>query len=113
MSNDLIIVNVLDLCFGVIASNPVPSDDGYALYGGISRLLPETHSMEGVGIHPLKGHQIGNRMISLGSQATLTVRTPSASLAHVLVLSLHPALACLSQIKLPTWVCLGAKHVPS
>ncbi len=80
-------MNYLDLAFTLTAQQPIPVDHGYALYGAISRLLPDLHSENGLGIHPIRGRQIVDRMLMLMPWSTLTLRVADGQIAPLLPLA--------------------------
>lgn len=54
----------VDLSFVVTGSNAIAADHGYALYGAISRVLEDkVHAENGVGVHPIRGREVGNRQL--------------------------------------------------
>ena len=77
----------LDLAFTLTTQRPIPVDHGYALYGAVSRLLPEVHRENGVGVHPIRGRQVGDRMLMLMPWSTLTLRVPDGQIAPLLPLA--------------------------
>lgn len=79
---------MLELMFPLIAAHPIPSDHGYLLYGAISQCLPEVHDGEkNLAIHPIRGQQIGNRMIQLNDQSQLVLRVPDGEITPLLMLA--------------------------
>ena len=82
----------VDLAFNLTTQGVIPADHGYALYGALSRLLPELHRENGIAIHPIWGRQVGNRQMMLLPWSTLTLRVPDGQIAPLLTLagkSLH------------------------
>lgn len=77
----------IDLAFTIRAEKPVPVDHGYALYGAVSRLLPDVHRENGIALHPLRGRQIGDRMLMLMPWSTLTLRVADGQIAPLLPLA--------------------------
>ena len=77
----------VDLSFSLIGSQAVAADHGYALYGAISRLLPEVHRENGIAVHPVRGRQVGNRQLMLMPWSTLTLRVVDAQIASLLPLA--------------------------
>ncbi len=77
----------VDLAFNTTAVHPIPADHGYALYGAISRLLPEIHKENGIAVHPVRGVQTGDRKLQLLSWSSLTLRVPDGQIAPLLKLS--------------------------
>lgn len=68
-------MTVIDLSFPVYANQPIPADHGYALYAGLSRALPDLHQQNGIGVHPLRGRQVGDRLLALNDRSRLAIRT--------------------------------------
>jgi CRISPR-associated protein Cas6 len=78
----------IDLSFMLTGTNPIAADHGYALYGAISRVLEDkVHAENGVGIHPVRGRQLGNRQLMLMPWSTLTLRVPDDQIAAMLPLA--------------------------
>jgi CRISPR-associated protein Cas6 len=77
----------LDLSFSLIGADTIAADHGYVLYGAISRLLPHVHADNGVGIHPIRGRQIGNRQLMLMPWSRLTLRVNDSQIASMLPLA--------------------------
>lgn len=77
----------LDLAFTLSTQQPIPVDHGYALYGAISRVLPELHRENGFGVHPIRGRQVGDRTLMLMPWSTLTLRVPDGQIAPLLPLA--------------------------
>ena len=72
----------IDLAFSLLASEPIPADHGYHLYGALSRILPQLHETNGIAVHPIRGQQIGNRQLQLNDRSQLVCEpmpTTSAS----------------------------------
>jgi CRISPR-associated protein Cas6 len=81
---------VVDCAFGLFPASPesiLPADNGYLLYSAVSRILPWIHSNQDVGIHPLRGRLVGNRLLSLSRGATLTFRVPAGFIGDLLPLA--------------------------
>lgn len=77
----------VDLAFSLTGTNAIAADHGYALYGAISGLLPHVHSENGIGVHPIRGRQIGSRQLMLMPWSTLTLRLSDDKIASVLPLA--------------------------
>jgi CRISPR-associated protein Cas6 len=77
----------IDLAFSVSSTSTLFADHSYALYGAISRLLPNVHSPNGIGIHPIRGDFVGERRIQLTPRSRLIVRTPTDRIADWLPLA--------------------------
>ncbi len=80
-------MHTLDLAFALQAQKLIPADHGYAVYGATSRMVPEVHSENGVGIHPICGRQVGDRRLMLMPWSSLTFRLPDGQLAPLLKLA--------------------------
>ena len=77
----------IELIFSLTAAHPIPSDHGYLLYSAISQLLPEVHGENRLAIHPIRGQQIGDRMIQLTNHSCLSIRVPDGEIAPLLKLA--------------------------
>lgn len=76
-----------DLAFPASATIPVPQDSGYALFAAISRVVPTIHESAGIGLHPLRGRQLGDRRIQLVESSYVTLRIDDAHISQMLQLS--------------------------
>jgi len=54
----------------------LPSDQGYALYGAISRLIPEAHEADWLALETIPGTTRGDGTTQLDAEASLKVRLP-------------------------------------
>jgi CRISPR-associated protein Cas6 len=54
----------------------LPSDHGYALYGAISRLIPEAHEADWLAIETIPGTARGDGVTQLDREASLKIRLP-------------------------------------
>lgn len=77
---------VVDLAFRVRGAT-VAVDHGYALLGAISRVWPEVHGDEAIGVHPIGGRLVGERRLALTEGSRLTLRLPAARIAEALRLA--------------------------
>ena len=77
----------IDLTFAVQGTQPIPADHGYALYGAISRLLPEVHQENGIAVHPIRGQSIGDRRMQLMPWSALALRVEDGKVAPLLTLA--------------------------
>ncbi len=77
-------MTIVDLSFSVFTNQSIPVDHGYALYSGLSRLLPNIHRQNGVAIHPLRGRQVGERLLALDSRSRLTIRTQAEGIGGLI-----------------------------
>lgn len=80
-------MTTLDLAFPLIATNPIAADHGYHLYAGISNLLPVLHEHNGIGVHPIRGTQVGNRLLQLTDKSALVLRIPDSRIGEFLPLA--------------------------
>jgi CRISPR-associated protein Cas6 len=81
-------MNTLELVFPLIATQPIPSDHGYMLFAAITQCLPELHDgARKLAVHPIRGRQIGNRMMQLTEQSRLMLRVPDGEIAPLLSLA--------------------------
>lgn len=78
---------IIDLAFPLLCAQPVAADHGYHLYSAVSRRLPELHQQNGIGIHPIRGTQIGDRRLSLNDRSRLVLRTNTDSIGHLIQLA--------------------------
>lgn len=77
----------VDLSFRVQSPSPLWSDHGFSLFGAISRILPDAHETNAIGILPIAGSQIGQRKIQIDARSRLTLRIPSGDIARWLPLA--------------------------
>ena len=77
----------VDLSFHISGPQPLWSDHGFSLYGAISRVLPQVHQPNDIGILPISGQQIGGRQMQLTKTSRLTLRVPSTDIASWLGLA--------------------------
>ena len=77
----------VDLSFRLRSESQLRSDHGFALFGAVSRILPDAHEANGIGILPIYGGQIGGRKIRLDERSRLTLRIPAGDIARWLALS--------------------------
>jgi CRISPR-associated protein Cas6 len=76
----------VDLAFRLTGSK-VPVDHGYALYSAISRLVPEFHGAENIGVHPIRGIYSGNGELTLRDSSRLVLRLESERIGEFLKLA--------------------------
>jgi len=79
-------VRVVDAQFQ-IGGGPILVDHGYSLYSAISRLLPEIHGDDRIGIHPIYGNLIGDRKLAITRSSRLVLRLPADRIRDVLPLA--------------------------
>lgn len=77
---------VLDVSFH-IEGTEIPADHGYALLSALSRIIPELHADQSIGIHPINGILLGDRLLRLTRNSTLTLRVPYERLSLLMCLS--------------------------
>ncbi|NOT56088.1 MAG: type I-MYXAN CRISPR-associated protein Cas6/Cmx6 [Deltaproteobacteria bacterium] len=65
----------IDLAFRLTGST-VPVDHGYALYAALSRIAPELHADQEVGVHPIRGVYGGDGKLHLTDLSRLILRLP-------------------------------------
>lgn len=78
---------LLDLEFPLNSSAPIAVDHGYHLYAGLCRVLDQLHSENSIAIHPVRGRQIGNRLVQLMPWSTLRLRLPQDAIGDMISLS--------------------------
>lgn len=77
---------VVDLAFS-LRGRQIAVDHGYALFGAISRVLPELHGDANVGIHPIRGQLAGSRRLTLTGQSQMVLRLPAMRVPSALHLA--------------------------
>lgn len=77
----------VDLHFPIVGTKPIASDHGYELFGAISRVLPWLHESPDVGVHPIRGTQLGDRQLGLTDQSSVTLRLNDTDIGQVLSLA--------------------------
>jgi CRISPR-associated protein Cas6 len=77
---------VVDLAFR-ITGDRIPADHGYALLGAVSRIIPAVHGSDTIGVHPIGGRAVGNRMLALYGSSRLVFRLNSERIAEVLAVA--------------------------
>jgi CRISPR-associated protein Cas6 len=77
---------IIDLSFG-LGGEALPADHGYSLFSAICRVVPSVHSDETLGIHPVSGRPIGNRLLSLTPSSRLTFRLPNERAGSLVTLA--------------------------
>lgn len=65
----------------------LPSDQGYALYGAISRLIPEAHEADWLSLETIPGAARGDGTTQLDQEARLKIRLPQDRVPLLLKLS--------------------------
>jgi CRISPR-associated protein Cas6 len=69
----------VDLQFQVVGSE-IKVDHGYALFAAVSRIQPEFHATEDVGLALIRGRYVGDGKLALGKNTRLTLRLPVETL---------------------------------
>ncbi|MCA9066641.1 MAG: type I-MYXAN CRISPR-associated protein Cas6/Cmx6, partial [Planctomycetaceae bacterium] len=77
----------LDLEFPVFSSSAISVDHGYHLYAGLTNALASVHSENGIAVHPIRGRQIGDRMLQLMPWSSVRIRTPQEHIGDLIVLA--------------------------
>ncbi|HOR51296.1 MAG TPA: type I-MYXAN CRISPR-associated protein Cas6/Cmx6 [Candidatus Hydrogenedentes bacterium] len=93
------VMHVVDMEFPV-TGNRIAADHGYALYGSLSRLLPNVHPQGNkksssdkdslaqiLGIHPINGRLCGDRSLELTAQSRIRFRLPAEYIQDFLLLT--------------------------
>jgi len=75
----------VDLAFPVRGAT-ITTDHSYALYGALSRALPEIHGATWVGIHGIGGTRVNGERLSLKERGVLRLRVPSDKIGTLLAL---------------------------
>lgn len=65
----------------------LPLDHGYALFGAVSRVVPQLHEEETWGLFPVHGRRTGPGELVLLSSSLLTIRMPASRIVDVLPLA--------------------------
>jgi CRISPR-associated protein Cas6 len=63
----------IDLSFAV-RGGPIAADHGYPLFAALCRHLPWLHAGEEIGVHPIRGPLLGNRLLAIASESRLVLR---------------------------------------
>jgi CRISPR-associated protein Cas6 len=77
----------VELAFALQATEPIPADHGYHLYGALSRVLPQLHETNGIAVHPIRGRQIGNRQLQLSDRSRLVLRADADHVGQLIALA--------------------------
>ncbi len=77
----------IDLAFNCLGNDPLAADHAYALYGAVSRVLPQVHGENGYALHPIRGRQVGGRRMILTPASRLTLRLPADRIGEALPLA--------------------------
>lgn len=76
---------IIDLSLA-IKGNTIPLDYGYALFGALSRIVPEIHGDRRIGVHPIRGIKREPKRLTLVPQSRLRLRMPSEEISRYLAL---------------------------
>lgn len=76
----------VDCCFA-LSGSAIPLDHGYAVFGAVSRILPEFHERTAWALHPIAGSRVAPGLLALTSKSALTVRAPASDLGKLLPLA--------------------------
>lgn len=79
-------MTTVDLAFPILPVD-VERDHGYALYGALSRAVPELHEKAWLGVHPLSGRLLPGDKLRIGRGGALRLRLPTEHLAVVVPLA--------------------------
>lgn len=76
----------VDLAFRLNGS-AITVDHGYALYAALSRIVPEIHQANDIGVQPIRGIYTGNGKLQLSPTSRLIVRLPDEAIRPYLKLA--------------------------
>jgi CRISPR-associated protein Cas6 len=76
---------IVDLAFA-LGGTSIPLDYGYALFGALSRIVPDLHGDRRIGVHPIRGIRAEPRRLTLVPQSRLRLRLPSEEIGRYLEL---------------------------
>lgn len=77
----------VDFSFAVTDGAVIPADHGYSLYGAISRLIPWVHETTNLGIHPIRGRQVGGRRLQVTKSSRVALRCLAEDIPQLLPLA--------------------------
>ena len=86
----------VDLAFPIAGGTSLPVDHAHALLGAVAGVAPAVHDQGGthrpgdpprIGIHPIRGRQIGGRTVRLMGWSALTIRCPAGRIGEFLPLA--------------------------
>ncbi len=86
----------VDLAFPISGGTSLPVDHGHPLLGAVAAVVPAVHDQGGthrpgdpprIGIHPIRGRQIGGRTVRLMGWSALTIRCPAGRIGECLPLA--------------------------
>lgn len=70
-----------------VQGQTIPRDHGYALYGALSRAIPELHGADWIGIHGIGARLLGSDTLTLHPKGSLRIRVPIDRIGGVLPLA--------------------------
>ena len=77
---------IIELSFRLLGRT-IPVDHGYALYAALSRVVPELHGAQDIGVHPIRGIYGGDGRVYLTPFSRLTLRLPDSQFRPYLQLA--------------------------
>ena len=77
---------IIELSFRLLGRT-IPVDHGYALYAALSRVVPELHDTQELGIQPVRGVYAGGGVLHLAPFSCLAIRLPQDQIRPVLKLA--------------------------
>jgi CRISPR-associated protein Cas6 len=77
---------IIELSFQLLGRT-IPVDHGYALYAALSRVVPELHDAQELGIQPVRGVYAGGGVLHLAPFSCLAIRLPQDQIQPVLKLA--------------------------
>jgi len=77
---------MIELSFRLLGRT-IPVDHGYALYAALSRVVPELHDAQEIGIQPIRGIYAGGGVLHLAPFSCLAIRLPQDQIRPVLKLA--------------------------
>ena len=78
-------MSIIDLSLA-IKGTTIPLDYGYALFGALSRIVPQIHGDRRIGVHPIRGVRLEPKRLTLVPQSRLRLRMPSEEISTYLAL---------------------------
>lgn len=69
-----------------IKGTTIPLDYSYALFGALSRIVPQIHGDRRIGVHPIRGIRREPKRLTLVPQSRLRLRMPSDEISTYLAL---------------------------
>jgi CRISPR-associated protein Cas6 len=76
----------IDLSFR-ISGESIPLDHGYLLYSTLSKMEPELHEADWLGIHPISGIPAGSGILGLTQWSRLRFRLPADNISKIIRLA--------------------------